>query len=121
MAKFEEKVFDVGEKIFTEGDDGDAAYLIKSGKVKIVKEKDEDSHRTIATIEAGQVIGEMSLIDDQPRAASAIVLEETVVMVISKENLQERLDKTDPVVVRLLNTFTDRLRKQSEAIIDLMQ
>lgn len=121
MAKFEEKVFDVGDRIFTEGEDGDAAYLIKSGSVKIVKEKDKDTHRTIATVKQGHIIGEMALIDNQPRAASAIVLETTAVMVISKENLQDRLAKTDPVVVRLLNTFTDRLRQQSQAIINLMQ
>jgi len=121
MAKFEEIVFGVGDKVFTEGETGDVAYLIKSGKVKIVKEKDKDTHRTIATVTPGNVIGEMSLIDDQPRAASAIVLEETTVMVISKDNLQERLAKTDPVVVRLLNTFTDRLRQQSKAIVNLMQ
>lgn len=121
MATFEELEFDVGDKIFVEGEAGDAAYLVKSGKVKIVKDKDKNTHRTIATIDPGQVIGEMSLIDDQPRAATAIVLEETTVMVISKENLQDRLDKTDPVVVRLLNTFTNRLRQQSQAIVDLMQ
>lgn len=121
MAAFEEQTFDIGETLFKEGDAGDNAYLVKSGKVKIVKEKGDTSNRTLATVGSGHVIGEMALIDDKPRAASAIALEISVVMVINKSNFQDRLAKTDPVIVRLLNTFTDRLREQSQKVIDLMQ
>ncbi len=120
MTAFEQKTFDIGETLFKEGNAGNNAYLIKSGKVKIVKDKGDESNRTIATIGAGNVIGEMALIDDKPRAATAIAIELTVAMVITKDNFQERLSKTDPVIVRLLNTFADRLRVQSQKVIDLM-
>jgi CRP/FNR family transcriptional regulator, cyclic AMP receptor protein len=120
MAAFEEKTFDIGQTLFKEGEPGNNAYLIKSGKVKIVKDKGDDSKRTLATIGGGHIIGEMALIDDKPRAASAVALDLTVAMVISKDNFQERLGKTDPVIVRLLNTFADRLREQSQRVVELM-
>lgn len=121
MSAFEQKTFEIGDTLFTEGDQGDVAFLIKTGKVKIVKEKSDESKRTLAMIGPGHIIGEMALIDDKPRAASAIALEATVAMVISKQNFQDRLGKTDPVIVRLLNTFVDRLREQSKTIIEMMQ
>ncbi len=120
MSAFKEKRFGIGETLFKEGKPGSNAYLIKSGKVKIVKEKGDTSNRTLAKIGAGNIIGEMALLDDQTRAASAIALEATVAMVITKENFQERLAKCDPVMVRLLNTFANRLREQSKTVVNLM-
>jgi len=114
------RTYQIGEKIFEEGEDGDKAYLIKSGEVKITKIAKDDYPRTIATVKVGNIIGEMALIDDQPRAASAIVLEKTEVLVISKEEFQKRLGKSDQVIGLLMQTFTNRLRQQAKQIIELM-
>lgn len=116
----ENKTYRIGEKIFTEGEAGEHAYLIKSGEVKITKIAKDETPRTIATVRAGHIIGEMALIDDQPRAASAIVLEPTEVLIISKEEFQKRLGDSDQVIHLLMQSFTNRLRQQAQQIIQLM-
>lgn len=107
---------DVGDYLFREGDAGEEAYLIKSGRFKISKQVGDDSHKTIAVVGKGNIIGEMALIDGQPRAASAICVETATVVVVSSQSLNQRLEKTDPVILQLLNTFTRRLREQAETI-----
>ncbi len=57
----------IGDRLFLEGDPGDRAYIVQSGTLKITKTGDDDIQKTIATVKAGAIIGEMALIDDQPR------------------------------------------------------
>lgn len=108
--------FLVGEVIFSEGDQGTLAYILKSGKVKITKIIKDETPRTLVTVGPGSIIGEMALVDDAPRAASAVVLEECEAMVVTQEEFKKRLTKSDPVVVLLLKIYTERLRQQSENI-----
>jgi len=114
------RTYRIGEKIFTEGQSGDQAYLIKSGEIKITKIAKDETPRTIATVKAGHIIGEMALIDNQPRAASAVVLEPTEVLIISKAEFQKRLGNSDQVINLLMQSFTNRLRQQAQQIIELM-
>ncbi|HEY9079085.1 cyclic nucleotide-binding domain-containing protein [Magnetovibrio sp.] len=116
----ESRTYRIGDMIFTEGDAGEEAYLIKSGEVKITKIAKDETPRTIATVKTGNIIGEMALIDDKPRAASAIVLAPTEVLVVSKEEFQKRLSKSDPVISLLMQSFTNRLRQQAQQIIELL-
>jgi len=115
----ETRTYDIGDTIFGEGEAGGVAYLVKSGEVKITKMSKDDSQRTIATVRAGQLIGEMALIDDEPRAASAIALMKTEMLVVSKEDFDKRLETSDQVIRLLLQSLTTRLRQQAQTIIDL--
>ena len=110
---FVSKTFDIGEHVFLEDELADEAYLLKAGRVKITKTGADGEQKTIATVGQGGIIGEMALIDNQPRAATATALDETTVIVITNQDLQARLEHTDPVVLRLLNIFTQRLREQA--------
>ena len=113
------KFFESGQTIFKEGDVGDVAYLIKKGSVKITKTGHDDCQKTIATVGKGAILGEMALIDDDTRSATAIVLFATEVLVIERHELVARLEKTDPVVNRLLQTLSARLKEQAETIAKL--
>ena len=115
----ESKYFESGQTIFNEGDVGDVAYLIKDGSVKITKIGHDDCQKTIAPVGKGAILGEMALIDDDTRSATAIVLFATEVMVIEREELVKRLERTDPVVNRLLQTLSARLKEQAETIAKL--
>ena len=115
----ESRTYHIGEKIFEEGDVGDMAYLVKSGEVKITKMGKDDYPRTIATVTKGHILGEMALIDDEPRAATAIVLAQAEVLIITKDEFQKRLQNSDQVIGLLLQSFTNRLRQQAKQIIEL--
>jgi len=101
-----------GTILFEEGDAGDQAYLVASGAVEIFLRIGE-REMPIATLERGEIFGEMALIDNSPRAASARAVGDTVLTSISRENFQHRLDKlaeSDKVFRRLIDIFAARLR-----------
>lgn len=109
------RVFEAGDIIFNEGDAGDEAYMIVSGEVEISITSGE-RRVVIATLERGQIMGEMALIDHQPRMATAKALANTVLTVIPQEVFRKRLDwlaGEDRLISHLLEIFVSRLRKQA--------
>ncbi len=112
--KFEKKTFKPHEYLFKEGSATEAAYLITSGKVEIRK-GDQSAHpQTLAVLEKGEVVGEMSLFDDTPPMASAIAIEETVVSAISRDEFQRRVNSMDPVMRGIFMIMVKRIRKMAE-------
>lgn len=105
-------VYPIGAYLFRQGELGDNAYFIHKGRVEIILEQESGS-QVIAVIGRGDVTGEMALINSMPRMASARALEETEVSALSSEALKKRLNKLqdfDPVLRRLIDIFTQRLR-----------
>lgn len=101
-----------GEVLFEEGELGDAAYLIVEGTIQISRLHNGKSV-PLATVRRGEIIGEMSLIDHQPRMASAVAVEACKLVRISDKNLQERMSKlaeSDQVLHFLIKTLVRRLR-----------
>ena len=113
----ERKEIKAGELIFEEGEFGEVAYLIVSGEVEIFR-KSGNQERVLATLGRGEIIGEMSLIDNQPRVASARALSDTQVSMISRQSLQQRLDRleeNDRVLRRLIAVLVNRVRGQASS------
>ena len=106
------RTFKQGDVIFQEGDAGDAAYMVRKGAVQISISVDgEDT--TIATLGPGEIFGEMSLIDDMPRAANATARAETEVVVVRAGPFKKRLEtlsENDPVLRHLIDVYVRRLR-----------
>jgi len=106
-----------GEILFEEGDLGDEAYLVLDGEIEIFQKVGNAEH-VIATLGTGEILGEMSLIDNQPRMASARVLGQTNLLVISQASLKLRLQKLhqdDRVLRRLIDVLVNRLRGDAQA------
>jgi CRP/FNR family transcriptional regulator, cyclic AMP receptor protein len=101
----ERKVFYAGAKIFGEGDAGDRAYLIQDGAVEISK-----NGMAIATVGKGELFGEMALVDDQPRMATAKALSDVACVIIGRDTFKEKLAKSDPFIRGLLNIFVRNIR-----------
>ncbi len=113
----ERKTIKAGEIVFEEGDRGDIAFLIFKGQVEIFRTSG-NQERILATLGRGEIIGEMALIDKQPRVASARALEDTEVSLISQSSLHarlERLEKSDRVLRRLIDVLVSRIRGQAES------
>ena len=105
----------VGEVLFEEGDEADQAYLILDGSIVICRRSGNDEI-VLATLGRGDIVGEMSLIDNQPRMASARVASDTKLTVITRDDLAARLGRLseqDKVLRRLIDVFVDRLRGQA--------
>lgn len=102
-------VFHAGKTIFKEGAEGDCAYILQSGVVEIVRDT-KDGKVTLGCLSAGSIFGEMALIDNAPRMASAIVVEACAVIIIRREMLQQKIAKADPFIARLLCLLVENVR-----------
>ena len=105
--------FDAGQTILTEGEAGDTAFLIISGSVEVSIGEGAKS-RKIATLKAGDVFGEMSLIDPGPRSATVRALMETECFVTSYEDFATAARENPEHTVELMKTLVRRLRQTNE-------
>lgn len=104
------RVFAPGERIFTEGDAPDVAYLIESGRIEVWASQGE-RRLTLSYLGAGEILGEMAVIDRAPRSASADALTEVCATEIRADQLRERLDEADPILRGLLIGLLSRYRR----------
>ncbi len=95
--------------IFSEGEKGSIAYVIESGLVEIFTIK-KNKHVLLGILVPGQLFGEIALIDDEPRSATAVAIKDTVLTVISREQLFERLKDTEPMLRMLIRVIISRYR-----------
>lgn len=105
------KGFEKGEIIFKEGDSGDCAYLIDSGRVEIQVEGLDGERTPVAILGVGDIFGEMAIIDGGDRSATAMALDHCELVEVSREQLNERIEDADPVVRFLLSILLNRLRE----------
>lgn len=109
------KVYYPGQKIFGEGELGERAFLVESGQVEISKNTDGGGPIVLGAIGPGGIFGEMALIDNQPRMATARAVAETSLIIISQQMFHEKLRKADPFLRGLLNIFVRNIRNLSKA------
>lgn len=92
-----------GETVFEEGDDADALYVVDSGSLRILKTVEESgTRRTIATLEPGDVLGEMALLVEGERTATALAAEDVRLLRIDREGFVELLDSGQPAAFKVL-------------------
>lgn len=114
MLKTEDLVtigFDEGKTLFEKGDSSnDCAYIIKSGSIAI-RSKVGSEDVLIDTLGRGDFVGEVALIDNEPRSATAVAAQDTTCSVITKQEIDRALDDADLLAYALVRTPTKRLRK----------
>jgi len=111
--ELDREVFSGGQVIFESGDAGDCAYLIEEGVVEILVVKQGGDHR-IRSIGKGELFGEVSLIDYQPRTATVRAVERTVLVPIPRKLMEQLLEKSDPVLRHLLLVILERFRNRND-------
>ncbi len=82
--------------------------MVKSGKVEIFVGENNEKKR-LAVITEGEFIGEMAIIDGKPRSASAQALDDSVVLILDRRQLQKQIEE-DPLLGALITTLVRRLR-----------
>lgn len=99
-----------GAIIFQEGDIGRDAYLIEKGRVNICRTNEQGKNIVLRVLEEGEIFGEIALIDNQPRTASAVAATETVLIPINNKLFFDKLNHTDPLLAHLLGLVVSRFR-----------
>ena len=94
--------------IFAETMPGRELYIIQKGSVKITKIVN-DNEVLLAVLKAGDIFGEMSLIENKPRSASAIAFEESVLLAVNQENFERMVQSQPQIIARLTTLLAERI------------
>ena len=102
--------------IFFESDPGDAMFMIIAGRVKVTILSDDGREIILSILSDRDFFGEMALLDNEPRSATAIAVQETEVAVIHQKDFLSIVEKRPRVAINLLSALSDRLRKANHQI-----
>jgi len=104
--------------IFAAGDQGDGFYVVESGRVQIVAVVGRDERRILATIGPGDFFGEMAVVDDAPRSASAIAEVETKARFLARDKLLHLLGRRPQLALNIIREFSIRMRALNQKYVD---
>ena len=102
----EEEQFETDTPLFKEGDFGDSMYIVANGKVMVHKGK-----RTIVELKKGACVGEMALLDQEPRSADVTVNADTILLKITQDGFYELMSSNIEIMQGIVKLITNRLRK----------
>lgn len=113
------KVLPPGTIICREGETGREMYVLQAGKIQISK-KIQDQEKVLATLGAGDFFGEMSILNNKPRSATAEVVEEAKVLVVEPKMFESMIRGNIEIAVRIIKTLAKRLQEADDQIANLM-
>jgi CRP/FNR family transcriptional regulator, cyclic AMP receptor protein len=114
--ELEEDTCYAGELVFEEGDPSDRMYLVASGKVGISMGNGAPKE-FVHVLGAGECFGEMGLFDDQPRSATAVAIDETLLLALDKHRLRGLMASFPGLARGLLRGLSLRLRRTNELLL----
>lgn len=109
--------FKAGDCVFSEGETGEAMYVVVSGRLFVSRRRADGSPLVLATIEAGEAIGELALLDDAPRSATVRALDSCEVLVIHRKAIRERSSLAAVLYHNLARVLAHRLRVTNEDLL----
>ena len=115
-----ERRYRKGQTIFQKGDAGSSMMAVLSGRVRIGAISLEGKEITLNMVDAGEVFGEIALLDGKPRSADATAIEDTLLLVIERRTFLPFLEADQSLALRLLSVLCERLRQTSEALGDFV-
>ena len=104
------RTFFSGEVLFSEGDAGGTAYILKKGNVTLTRNTHNGWSKEIATVGSGNIIGELSMIENVPHSVTAKANEDGEAVVLTQDEYKERLQKSDKVLAMVMHALTAKLR-----------
>ena len=112
---FKEKVFKVGDTIFTEDSIGNSMMIITSGEVRVSQKSDPNNEEALIVLKKGDLFGEMGLLEDLPRSATVIAHSNVVMLEIAREDFLDFITKESEAGVKILlklsRILSSRLRE----------
>lgn len=107
------KFYPKGTNIILEGSTSQEVYLIKMGRVEIVKNT-KTGKKTLAELGPNEIFGEMALVESRPRSASAVAMLDTECFVINPNIFEQKLNDVDPFMRSIFRVMSNTIRKLSK-------
>ena len=111
-----EKFYPRGSVILFENDPGDSLFVVREGRVKVVLVGEDGREVILGVLGVSEHFGELSLIDDRPRSAHVIAMEDSSLLVLRREDFRKRVESSPSVAWSLLTELSRRLRRADEKI-----
>ena len=108
--------FSAGQVLFNYGDPGDSLYVIRSGEVEVFLKDDTGKRIVLETAKAGEVFGELSLLDGGPRTASVVATQDLEALRVDRANLDHFLQRYPAATLDLLTAMGRRLRATADKL-----
>lgn len=105
-----ERIFKPGDTIMKQGEEGNCAYIIESGRVEILIDQADGKQQNVGTRGPGTMIGEMAIVDNAPRTATVRAIEECTLLEIRADDFARRLASADPVLRMTIQVILTRYR-----------
>ncbi len=115
-AVLDETTIHTGDVLFRAGDPGDSLYLVRKGKVELWVKDHVGEKIVLAVAESGDFFGELSLLDNGPRAATAQALEDAELLILDREDLLLFLRKKPDAALDILTVMGQRIRNSDELV-----
>lgn len=113
----QERQYSAGTTIVSQGDTGVGLYVIKSGKVRILHASSPDrAEEELGTAGPGEVLGEMALLDDLPRSASIVAIDDVTALLLPVWEFRTVLQSHPDIALKLLTVLSRRLRKAQNRV-----
>jgi CRP/FNR family transcriptional regulator, cyclic AMP receptor protein len=108
--------FPKGARIFHEGDQSDACYVIRAGEVRVTREHSDGRAIALATLGPGELVGELAMLDGGVRSASVETLSEVDLLAVAAADMRGLLERNAQITAKLVIALTKRLRETNERI-----
>jgi CRP-like cAMP-binding protein len=105
-----------GQTVFQKGDEGTYMVAVLSGRIRISDTSPDGREVTLNMIDAGEVFGEIALLDDKPRSADATALEDSNLMMVGRRHFLPYLASNNDLALRVIDVLCERLRDTSETL-----
>ncbi len=116
----ENVIFEAGEIIIQEGDEGEEAYIILSGEVEVYNLLGAEGTVTLDVLTRGEIFGEMALFGDGSRSASVKALRETLAGMLTKEKLYGIIQEFPDIAIQMLKVQTRRFRRAEKRLLECL-
>jgi CRP-like cAMP-binding protein len=111
-----ERAYPRGSVILFQDDPGDSLFVLRAGRVKVVLIGEDGREVILGVLEPGAHFGELALIDDQPRSAHVIAMEDAQLLILRREDFRRRVEANPTVAWALLTELSRRLRRADNKI-----
>jgi CRP/FNR family cyclic AMP-dependent transcriptional regulator len=113
------KKISAGTVLFQEGDWGEKMFVLQSGRVKISRQV-RGMEKTLTMVEKGDFFGEMAILNDKPRSATAVAIEDCEMLVIDRKTFDTLLRGNVEIAIRFIKRLADRLRETTDRLEALL-
>ena len=105
-----------GSRVFHQGDESDACYIVRSGEVRVTREHSDGRAIALATLGPGEIVGELAMLDGEVRSASVEAITDIDLLAVAARDMRGMLERNPGLTAKLVVALTKRVRETNERV-----